>query len=331
MTVDTMAPAARWGAERSADLACLAARYAVRFPWYGHLLARRGVLGSDRLDELPVLGPDLLDAHYYTAPHPQFPCAGVYFSSGTSTGRPKRVLYSAADDDACAGRHRALFEEFLGGLPVGSVAVTDLGACHVAASARRIFLEMGFDARGIDVERPLGEHTGLLNACRPDVLFTLPQILDRLLRSPDPLRIAPRKVIVIGGLAPAGWRRRVAERFGIGFADVLDLFGSVEIGAIAYYDAATGCYRFHDHILPEVVPPGPDPDASLPGGGSGALLLTSFARDCFPALRYATGDLISGLRRVEHGGRVGYVFDRIGGRAARPRPARLNGTGARAW
>ncbi|KUL35578.1 hypothetical protein ADL22_26820 [Streptomyces sp. NRRL F-4489] len=319
MTVDIVAPTAQWGAEHSADLACLAARYAVRFPWYGHLLARRGVLGSDRLDELPVLGPDLLTAHYYTAEHPQFPCAGVYFSSGTSTGRPKRVLYSPADEDAYATQRRELFEAFLAGLPLGGVAVTDLGACHAAASARRIFLEMGFDAHDIESDRPLGARVRLLNDHRPDVLFTTPAILDQLLRSPDPLRIAPRKVIVAGGLAPAGWRRRVAERFGIGFADVLDVFDSVEIGAIAHYDAAAGHYRFHDHILPEVVPPGAD--GAAPGGGSGALLLTSFARDCFPALRYATGDLISGLRRVRHGGRVGYVFDRINGRAARPRTA----------
>ncbi len=176
---------------------------------------------------------------------------------------------------------------------------------------------MGFQARDIDFQRPLPEHVEKLNAWQPDVLFTMPMILDRLLQSPDPLRIAPRKIMVVGDLAPANWRRRLADHFGLDFSDVLDVFGSIEIGAIAYSCADTGLYHFHDHVLPEVVPVDElyaDEDRTVGGDGTGALVLTSFTRAYFPALRYVTGDLITGLRTIDHRGRQVYAFDRIDGR-----------------
>ncbi|GAA4891719.1 hypothetical protein ACFPM3_17750 [Streptomyces coeruleoprunus] len=305
-----------WGAEHAADIAALAARYAERFTWYGRLLDARGVRGSGRLRDLPVVDPGLLTEHYYTAEHPHLPDASAYHTSGTSTGRRKRILYSPADDDAYVAQRKALFQDFAGDLAAGSTAVADLGTGHAAASARRIFEEMGFLARDIDFQLPVEQHVERLNAWQPDVLFTMPMILDRLMRSPG-LRIAPRRIMVVGDLAPENWRRRVAGHFGIGYGDVLDLFGSIEIGAIAHHNARTGLYHFHDHILPEVVPPQElyaDEPGGTAGGGSGALLLTSFTRAYFPALRYVTGDMISGLRTLTVDGRTVYAFERIEGR-----------------
>ncbi|MEU0255306.1 hypothetical protein ABZ299_22990 [Streptomyces sp. NPDC006184] len=307
---------------REAELAALAAGHAQRFPWYRDLLLRRGALGSGDSSDLPLVGTGLLGAHYYTAEHPQLPDASAYLTSGTSGGQRKRILYSPADDDAYVAHRRALFDEFTQDVPRGAVAVADLGTGHAAASARRVFLELGFEAHDIDFTRPVDEHVKKLNAWQPQVFFTMPMILDRLLQDRPGLDIRPRKIMVVGDVAPPAWRAHVAEHFGLRPEDVLDVFGSIEIGAIAYSCADTGLYHFHDHILPEVLPP-----EDLPGltehdrvpsrrEGSGALLLTSFARSYFPAVRYVTGDAVTGLHRIHHAGREVFAFERIDGRLA---------------
>ena len=65
--------------------------------------------------------------------------------------------------------------------------------------------------------------------------------------------------------------------------DVLDVVGSIEVGAIAYHCADTGLYHFHDHILPEVHRPADlyadcPHDVPAPRPGDGILVLTSLAR-----------------------------------------------------
>ncbi|MDT0436717.1 MULTISPECIES: hypothetical protein [Streptomyces] len=310
------------GAAREAELAALAAGHAQRFPWYRELLLRRGALGSGDLGDLPPIGTALLGAHYYTADHPHLPDASAYHTSGTSGGQRKRILYSPADDDAYVAQRRSLFADFTASMPPGAVAVADLGTGHAAASARRVFDELGFRAHDIDFTRPVAEHVEKLNSVRPDVFFTMPMILDRLFQADPALDIRPRKVMVVGDVAPPAWRAHVAERFGLGPGDVLDVFGSIEIGAIAYSCAETGLYHVHDHIVPEVADPAELAAATEPDRvpsrqeGSGALLLTSFTRGYFPAVRYVTGDAVTGLRRIRHDGREVFAFERVDGRLA---------------
>ncbi|MEW2407978.1 hypothetical protein [Streptomyces griseoviridis] len=315
------ATAARTGSPaRAAELAALAAGHAQRFPWYRELLLRRGALGSGDLSDLPPVSTGLLGAHYYTADHPHLPDASAYHTSGTSGGLRKRILYSPADDDAYVAQRRRLFGEFTASVPAGSVAVADLGTGHAAASAHRVFEELGFQAHDIDFTRPVDEHVERLNSLRPDVFFTMPMILDRLFQAGPELDISPRKVMVVGDVAPPAWRANVAKRFGLEPADVLDVFGSIEIGAIAHSCAQTGLYHFHDHIVPEVIDPEELASASehdrVPSRqeGSGALLLTSFTRGYFPAVRYVTGDAVTGLRRIVHEGREVFAFERVDGR-----------------
>ncbi|QIB42670.1 CoF synthetase [Streptomyces aureoverticillatus] len=308
------------GSDHSPDLLRLAEDHARRFPWYGRLLDASGARETGALHDFPVIDDEVLTRHYYTAAHDDLPDAFAFLTSGTSSGRRKRILYSQADEDAYAAQRKALFQDFTRGLSVGSVAVADLGTGHAADAARRIFVDMGFEAHDIDFQRPLEEHVTLLNYWQPDVLFTMPMILDRLMQSPDRLHISPRKIMVVGDLATANWRRIVARHFGIAVTDVLDVFGSIEVGAIAHLCADTGLYHFHDHILPEVIHPAElyaDETASASvttGTDSGALLLTSFTRSYFPALRYVTGDLISGLCVIEYQGRRVHAFERIDGR-----------------
>jgi phenylacetate-coenzyme A ligase PaaK-like adenylate-forming protein len=277
-----------------------------RFPWYAGLVAASG-------PDLPLVDEAVLERHYYTGP--QLPDAEVYLTSGTSSGLRKRIQYCAADDDRYVAQRRDLFARFLGpdllgARRAGVVAVSDLGTGHAAASARRIFVELGLDARDIPFEDPLDTHVERLNRWRPDVLFTMPMILDQLLQAPRPLTARPSRIIVVGDLAPPAWRVHIASRFGIGPQDLLDVVGSVEVGAIAYYDVAAGEYVFHDHITPEVV----DAHGAVRDEGDGVLVLTSSARDYFPAVRYVTGDLVAGLRRRQAGNGVVAGCERFLGR-----------------
>ncbi len=295
-------------------LSTLAAGHRRRFAWYDELVGGRDV---EQLADLPTVDERVLLEHYYTRAH-KLPDALEYQTSGTSTGRRKTVLYSPADHAAYCAQRSALFADFLRDVPRGSVAISDLGTGHAAASARTIFHEIGLEPREIDYRRPIRDHVALLNRAQPAVLFTMPAILDRLSACDDRLDIRPRKIIVVGDVAPPNWRRHVARTFDLRDEDVLDIVGSIEVGAIAYHSAATGLYHFHDHILAEAVDPSalfPESDARL-SGDQGILLLTSFAREYFPALRYVTNDVVRGLRRIHLQGRTIFACDRLEGRFA---------------
>jgi len=306
-------------AATQAAVTALACQHARTFPWYAALLEERSVPQTAPMRALPVIGEHLLNVHYYSEEHVGLPDASGYLTSGTTGGRRKRILYSTQDHEEYIAHRRVLFEHFLVDIPKGSIAVADLGTGHAAASAHRIFEELGFTAYDIDFRLPIATHVERLNAWQPDVVFTMPMILDRLCDGMQPLLVRPQKVIVVGDVAPANWRRQIADRFGIQFEDVLDVVGSIEVGAIAYYSADTGLYHFHDHILPEVRTPRElyadcDLDLDGSGPGDGILLLTSFCRRYFPALRFATNDVIRGLRRITWCGRDVYAFDRVEGR-----------------
>jgi phenylacetate-coenzyme A ligase PaaK-like adenylate-forming protein len=307
-----------WGVAAGPALSELVAGHRATFPWYDERCRQAGVGPEPELTDLPLVDEAVLTERYYTVDHPQLPDASAYLTSGTSSGVRKRILWTPDDHERYVAHRRDLFAGFLADVPAGSVAVADLGTGHAAASAHEVFTELGLDAHDIDFSSPVAEHVDRLNEWRPDVFFTMPMVLDQLLAWPEPLHIAPRKVMVVGDVAPANWRRHVAERFDIGYGDVLDVLGSIEIGAIAHHDPETDLYHLHDHIAAESLPVhevyGGDPVELPPGGG--ILLLTSFARRSFPALRYVTGDVVIGLRTIEHHGRSVQAYERIDSRYA---------------
>jgi hypothetical protein len=97
----------------------------------------------------------------------------------------------------------------------------------------------------------------------------------------------------------------MAERLGMDPSHILDVFGSIEVGAIAYSDEEAGGYLFHPHIVPEVLTDNETPardgarDGARGGARDGLLAVTSLARTGFPAVRYVSGDLVAGFRRFE--------------------------------
>lgn len=298
------------------DVGALARRYAGTFPWYAALV---GPSDADAvpLSRLPVIDTDLLDRHYFGAGADLD--GGTTLPSSTTGGRTRAVRYSPGDRESYVAQRKRLFEWFLAGLPA-ETTVVDVGAGPVVAPAARIFTELGLRCHDLDATRPVADQVARLNGWRPDVLSTTPATLDRLWRAHEPLAIAPRKIILAGAAAQPAWRRRVADRFGIGFGDVLDVLDSIEIGAIAYYCAETDLYHFHDHIVPEVLAPpgisaGRDAEPGPRGWERGVLILTSFAREYFPALRFLTRDMVSGLRTVRWRNRTVRAFERIEGPA----------------
>ena len=283
---------------RTREIGLLVEEMCRRFPWYGDLVATSRYPASGRFEDLPFVTDDLLLANYYHSGWPERKDGHAYLTSGTTTGRRKQILWSAADHAAYVDDRTRILGNFLSKSRVSACA--DLGTGHAAASAIEVFTRIGLRASSIDFSLPLSRHVALLNEFEPDVLFTMPMILDRILATGE-LRARIKQVIVLGDHAPASWRRNVACRLGIEDTDVLDLYGSIEVGSIAHLDCRCGRYRFGPHIIPELVP-SPRQDTKWPPS-TGLLALTSLARESFPAIRYVTGDVIEGFAQsVDQGG-----------------------------
>jgi len=70
------------------------------FPWYAQLLGNKQADAS-RLETLPAITEELLTQHYYHA-DPRLPDQyHSYLTSGTTSGKRKRILYSDNDQRIC--------------------------------------------------------------------------------------------------------------------------------------------------------------------------------------------------------------------------------------
>ncbi|MFC5467410.1 CoF synthetase [Cohnella suwonensis] len=299
------------------------------FPWYGAWLAESGVdpAGDVALERLPLLTAETLERRYYGGEPPSFATqsgVGSYRTSGTSTGRRKTIYYSEEDEIRYVRIKAELFGKLLG--PTGArTALSDMGTGHAAATALDVFAGAGIAAESISFEKPVGEHLAKLASLRPDVLYTMPSIVDRLLAaSPgDPAAYGVRHVLLVGEIASPAWRAGVAARLGLAPEHVTDTLGSIEIGTIAYYSHEHGRYFFVEGIEAEGVPASalsagessrmPEED-DPPHRQDQVLVLTSYARDLFPALRYVTYDLVRDLRPVLVDGHWAMSFEAIVGR-----------------
>lgn len=279
-----------------ASIAVAAREAAARFPWYRARLRS----SADGELQVPILREADLATTYYSVTGPSAAGGATYLTSGTSAGTPKRVFWPHGDHERYV-RHRARLIARFGG-DACTTACADLGTGHAADSALEIFELAGLRGREIDVSWPVERHLEVLRRDRPDLLYTMPMILERLVAGGG-LGYVPRRIVVVGDLAPREWRRAMAERIGMDPRHILDVFGSIEVGAIAYSDDAAGGYLFHDHIVPEVIAPSEAGPADR-----WLLVLTSLERAGFPAVRYVSGDLVAGLRRfaTPDGPRWGY-------------------------
>jgi phenylacetate-coenzyme A ligase PaaK-like adenylate-forming protein len=292
-------------AAEAATVVTAAAQAGARFGWYADLLQRAGFDARPELSRVPILRETDLAATYYSTDRPQ-PDGGRTFVTSGTTGTRKPVDWPPLDHARYVEHRAAYFRTIAGARLV--TACADLGTGHAAASALEIFARAGLRGSQLDVSSPIDQHVDLLRSTRPDLLYTMPMILERIVAAGGPGYI-PGLIVVVGDLAPSEWREAMAIRIGMDPGQIHDVFGSIEVGAIAYSNEATGGYRFHEHILPEIIP-APRPDHP----GAGLLVLTSLERDGFPAVRYAAGDVIDGLRRIDSAGQGGWGYRRHLGR-----------------
>ncbi|REK67530.1 MAG: CoF synthetase [Cohnella sp.] len=296
-------------------------RTLLAFPWYGRLLGH--TRAATALSELPLLTAETLERFYYAPGNPleRQPNLHAYRTSGTSSGYRKTIYYSDEDERRYAEIKSDLFARFLrAGEEVGlgslRTAMSDMGTGHAADTAADVFARIGLQAESVSFRLPVERHLERLEAVRPHVLYTMPSILDRLLAAAErPSRLGIRKVILVGEPAPPAWLEQAALRLGIRTEDIMDTYGSIEIGTIAYFSHAHGRYLFAEGIEAEGWRPSAEPDfrgsaglESLSGAGDGleedecVLVLTSLARDMFPALRYVTYDVVRDFRPIRVNG-----------------------------
>lgn len=274
------------------------------FPWYAQLLDSHPPLNRtfSAPEQLPLVTASVLEAHYYTADNPLNGRGDVYRyqTSGTSSGRRKAIFYSERDEAEYVRIKLDVFREILEN-GAYRTAMADMGTGHAEATAVEVFRRLGMEVESVSFRLPVERHIERLADFKPEVLYTMPSILDRiLLASADPTAYGIRRVILVGEIASPGWRARTAERLGIGTDCITDTYGSIEVGTIAYYSHEHGRYLFAEAIYAEGVraedvggelEPLSDPEERV-------LVLTSAAREAFPALRYVTYDVVRDLRPI---------------------------------
>lgn len=154
------------------------------FPWYKDLISDKHVNYS--LEQLPLMTSDLLDIHYY-AGEPE-PSLAVYRTSGTSTGRRKSIVYSEEDEQHYIDIKTRLFGKLLQGSGCAR-ALADMGTGHAANTALAIFARLGLVNSSIPFELPVEQHIERIQAFQPDLLYTMPSILDHIVyAAEDPAR-----------------------------------------------------------------------------------------------------------------------------------------------
>ncbi|AFH62864.1 coenzyme F390 synthetase [Paenibacillus mucilaginosus K02] len=244
----------------------------------------------------------VLEAHYYVENNPLALHRDIhrYQTSGTSSGLRKSIYYSRRDEENYLRIKLDVYRTILG--PYGCrTALADMGTGHAEATAVEVFRRMGIHSESISFRLPIQQHLERLESLKPEVLYTMPSILNRiLLESPDPSAYGIRHVILVGEMASPAWISQAAQRLGIGTEGITDTYGSIEIGTIAYYSHEHGRYLFAEGVSaeglkPEEIEEGLDP---LSDEEEVVLVLTSTVREAFPAVRYVTYDVVRDLRPI---------------------------------
>ncbi|MCQ6562309.1 CoF synthetase [Paenibacillus mendelii] len=289
-----------------------------RFPWYIqqlNLQESQGGADDAALEQLPLMTASVLESHYYTDRNPlaKLNQLNQYRTSGTSSGRRKTIYYSEQDEEAYLRIKLDVFRAILEPYNYRT-ALADMGTGHAEATAVEVFRRLGMEVGSLSFQLPIEQHIEQLEQVKPEVLYTMPSIMDRiLLAAEDPAALGIRHVILVGEIASPGWMRRVSERLNIGAEQITDTYGSIEIGTIAYFSHRHGRYLFADGIIAEGISAealgeGVEP---LSAEEEQVLVLTSTVRDSFPALRYVTYDVVRDLRPILVDGTLRQSFQGI--------------------
>ncbi|MFD2671630.1 AMP-binding protein [Marinicrinis sediminis] len=286
------------------------------FPWLQQLLEQEGQVNLNQ----PLQASDLIRCPWLTAERLQpyyegdFSHLGtyVYRTSGTSGGKRKAIWYSESDEEQYIAIKTKLFRSLV--KDFGHRRVTaDMGTGHAAYTSTVIFKALGMEVDAIDYTWPVQAHIDRLQAFKPTLLYTMPSILERLAdHLENPQELGLKQILLVGEMASPAWQQRMAERFGLPAMSIQDTYGSIEIGTIAYYDHRTGRYQIVEGIFAEgLSASGAGEELAQLGPDEQILVLTSWVRDAFPALRFVTYDVVRDLRTEWRDGRWVQSFSAI--------------------
>ncbi|MDN4067815.1 CoF synthetase [Paenibacillus vini] len=273
-------------------------RMAVYTPWYKSWLQYKldYKTGVPAWEDVPLMTASVLEAHYYVMNNPLALRSDLYRyqTSGTSSGMRKSIYYTRSDEENYLRIKLDLYRTILGTHDYQR-ALSDVGTGHAEATVVEVFRLLGMHAESISFRLPIKQHLERLESFKPEVLYTMPSILNRiLLESPDPSAYGIRHVILVGEMTSPAWLHQAAQRLGIAPGQITDTYGSIEIGTIAYYSHEHGRYLFTEGtwaegLRPEEIEEGLE---SLPEEEERVLVLTSTVREAFPAIRYVTYDVV---------------------------------------
>ncbi len=286
------------------------------FPWYKELIRIHSANLIESLEQLPLMTTTLLKAYYYH--QPEDPSLNVYLTSGTNSGRRKAILYSEEDENHYIQIKAQLFNELIRGS--GCIkAVADMGTGHAANTSLNIFKQLGLEGHSISFELPIQQHINQLQTIQPDLLYTMPSILDHIINeTKTPRMFGIRKIILVGEIAPLKWQSNIARIFGLHRHDIIDTYGSIEIGTIAYYSHNLNRYILIDGMLAEGIETSELNEGLEPlGENEKILVLTSLTRKLLPAIRFVTYDVVRDFRPVLVNGVIKMSFQAIVKRVGR--------------
>jgi hypothetical protein len=244
------------------------------------------------------------------------PVEGVRsFSSTGTSGYPKPIAWTAEEDDWYVGEKRELFAPWLDGC---TRAFISLAVGHNASSARTVMEDLGLEAHDAGLSA-LEHQCAAITAFAPHVLYCSPSILANLIAALERRGQRPtsvRRIITNGEVLFGSARARAQRFFGIGQADLMDTYGSTEVGTIAHSCGACGGFHFLGGLYPEAAPAEVAPAEDQTGGWPDRVVLavSSVKRTSFPVVRFVTYDVVRGLCRSVCGGARRFTFDRILGR-----------------
>jgi hypothetical protein len=237
------------------------------------------------------------------------------FSSTGTSGYPKPIAWRREEDAWYVGEKQELFASWLAG---SARAFVSLAVGHNASTARMVLEDLGLEVHDAGLS-PLEDQCAAVTAFAPQVLYCSPSILASLVAALERRGQRPtsvRRVITNGEVLFGSARAHAQHFFGIGPADLMDTYGSTEIGTIAHSCGACGGFHFLGGLYPEAAPAAVADRSDQTGRwpDTAVLALSSVKRTSFPVVRFITYDLVQGLRRSVCGGGRRFAFDRILGR-----------------
>lgn len=276
------------------------------YPWYKDIM--NGEFNGD-LDTLPFITADLLERYYYLNPMDE--AFAIYHTSGTSLKKRKTISYSKGDEERYLNQKTAIFRSFIDrhNTPLVS-ALIDMGTGHAERTAADIFNQLSIRNESLPFTVPVSEHINKIVSFKPDILYTMPSILDGLIMNkPYNIDFGLKKIILTGEVASQKWIEKVAASLRIEKEDIFDTYGCIELGVVAYYSAELDRYVIADGFYAEAVAAENLPDDLNPlNENEKILVITSFIRDLFPALRYVTYDVVRDFETVLLEGRIVQSF-----------------------